>query len=172
MSLGIGASETNRSEKRFVREEVSTSKLRAVASTVAVALKQLGGTTIKKWPYLFLLYFESMYHKYLPCQILSHDFDEKSDFLNYEFSIRLPAITRFKNGLVQKRESWVEGGCDVIQSRHQNKRGYLSMHKRSARFTFYPSSCVFVNACLGEDYAMALLCFLDWITSQGDCWYK
>ena len=34
-----------------------------------------------------------MYFKYLPCQILSHDFDEKSDFLNYEFSIQLlPAI--------------------------------------------------------------------------------
>ena len=33
-----------------------------------------------------------MYYKYLPCQILSHDFDEKSDFLNYEFSIRLLAI--------------------------------------------------------------------------------
>ena len=35
---------------------------------------------------------------------LSHDFDEKSDFLNYEFSILLPSITHFKNGLVQKRE--------------------------------------------------------------------
>ena len=52
----------------------------------------------------FLLYFESMYYKYLPCQILSHDFDEKSDFLNYEFSTRLPAITQFKNGRVRKRE--------------------------------------------------------------------
>ena len=83
---------------------------------------------------------------YLPCQILSHDFDEKSDFLNYEFSIRLPAITQFKSGLVQEREreSLVEGGCDVIQSRHQNKRGYFSMHKRSAMFMFYPSSRVFV----------------------------
>ena len=42
---------------------------------------------IKKSPYLFFLYFES----------LSHDFDEKSDFLNYEFSIRLPAITQFSS---------------------------------------------------------------------------
>jgi len=25
-----------------------------------------------------------MCYKYLPCQNLSHDFDEKSDFLNYE----------------------------------------------------------------------------------------
>ena len=64
----------------------------------------------------FLLYFESMYYRYLSCLILSHDFDEKSDFLNYEFSKRLPAITQFKNGLVQK-ESWVEGGCDVILSK-------------------------------------------------------
>ena len=52
---------------------------------------------IKKSPYLFLLYFESLYYKYLLCQILSHDFDEKSDFLNYEFSIRLPAITQFRS---------------------------------------------------------------------------
>ena len=59
---------------------------------------------IKKSRYLFFLYFKSLYYKYLPCQILSHDFDEKADFLNYEFSIRLPAITQFKNGLVQKRE--------------------------------------------------------------------
>ena len=37
-----------------------------------------------------------MYYRYLPCLILSHDFDEKSDFLNYEFSNRLPAITQLK----------------------------------------------------------------------------
>ena len=49
----------------------------------------------------FSVYFESMYYKYLPCQNLSHDFD---DFLNYEFSIRFPAITQLKNGPVQKRE--------------------------------------------------------------------
>jgi len=104
MSLGTGATKANRCEKRFVREEISTSTLRSAASTGAVALKQLNGTTIKKSPYLFLLYFESMYYKYLPCQILIHDFDEKSDFLNYEFSIRLPAVTQFKNGRVQKRE--------------------------------------------------------------------
>ena len=41
---------------------------------------------IKKSPYLFFLIFESMYYKYLPCQILSQEFDKKSDFLNYEFS--------------------------------------------------------------------------------------
>ena len=48
----------------------------------------------QKSPYLFFLYFESMYYKYLPCQSLSHDFDEKSDFLNYEFLVWLPAITQ------------------------------------------------------------------------------
>ena len=59
---------------------------------------------IKKSPYIFLLYFQGIYYRNLPCLILSHDFDEKSDFLNYEFSKRLPAITQFKNGLFQKRE--------------------------------------------------------------------
>ena len=57
----------------------------------------------EKSPYLFFLHFESMIYKYLPCQILGHDFDEKSDFLNYEFSKRLPAITQFKNGCFRKR---------------------------------------------------------------------
>ena len=52
---------------------------------------------IKKSPYLFFLYFESLYYKYLLCQILSHDFDEKSDFLNYKFSIQLPVITQFSS---------------------------------------------------------------------------
>ena len=108
---------------------------------------------IKKPPYLFFLYFKSMSYKHLPCQILSHDFDEKSDFLNYEFSIRLPAITQFQKRPSSK-ESWVEGGYDVIQSRHQNKRGYFRMQTSSARFMFYPSLCVFVYACLGKDYAV------------------
>ena len=34
----------------------------------------------------------------------NHDFDEKFDFFNYKFPIRLPAITRLKNGRVQNRE--------------------------------------------------------------------
>ena len=91
---------------------------------------------IKNSPYLFFFYFEGICHKYIPYQTLSHDFDEKSDFLNYEFSIRLPVIIQFKNGWVQKREL-VEGECDVIQTIHQNKRAYFSVHKRSARFMFY-----------------------------------
>ena len=54
-------------------------------------------------PYLFFLHFKSMIYKYLPCQILGHYFDEKSEFLDYELPIKLPAITQFKNGRVQKR---------------------------------------------------------------------
>jgi len=61
-----------------------------------------------------------------------HDFDEKSDFLNYEFSKKLLAITQFKNGGVQKRELG-RGGCDIIRSRRHNKCGYFSMQKRSAK---------------------------------------
>ena len=44
-----------------------------------------------------------MIYNYLPCQILGHDFKEKSEFLDFELSIKLPAITQFKNGRVQKR---------------------------------------------------------------------
>ena len=58
----------------------------------------------QKSPYLFFLHFESMIYKYLPCQILGHDFDQKFEFLDYELSIKLPAITQFKNGRVQKRD--------------------------------------------------------------------
>ena len=45
----------------------------------------------QKSPYLFFLYFESMIYNYLPCQILGHDFNEKSEFLDFELSIKLPA---------------------------------------------------------------------------------
>ena len=48
-----------------------------------------------------------MYYKYLPCQISSHD--DKSDFLNYKLLN--------SNIVHSKRESWVKGGFDVIQSR-------------------------------------------------------
>ena len=56
----------------------------------------------KKSPYLFFLHFESMIYNYLPCQILGHEFNEKSEFLDFELSIKLPAITQLKNGRVQK----------------------------------------------------------------------
>ena len=42
---------------------------------------------------IYHLHFETMIYKYLPCQILGHDFDEKSEFLDYALSIKLPAIT-------------------------------------------------------------------------------
>ena len=57
----------------------------------------------QKSPYLFFLHFESMIYNHLPCQILGHDFNEKSEFLDFELSIKLPAITQSKNGRVQKR---------------------------------------------------------------------
>ena len=44
-----------------------------------------------------------MIYNYLPSQILGHDFDEKYEFLDYELSLKLPAITQFKNSQVQKR---------------------------------------------------------------------
>lgn len=47
-----------------------------------------------------------------------------------------------------KRESLVDVGCNVIQSRHQNKCGYFSMQKRSATFMFYPSSYISVYPAL------------------------
>ena len=67
-------------------------------------------------PYLFFSHFESMIYKYVPCQILDHDFEEKSDFLNYEFSKRLPVITQLKNGRVQNRV----GSKEDVTSSHQD----------------------------------------------------
>ena len=60
--------------------------------TPRIAIKELNQLLFK-----FLLQVPTMPN-------LSHDFDEKSDFLNYEFPKRLPAITPLKNGLVQKRQ--------------------------------------------------------------------
>ena len=51
-----------------------------------------------------------MIYNYLPCQILGHDFNEKSEFLDFEFCIKLPAITQLKNGQVQKRVGSREDG--------------------------------------------------------------
>ena len=67
-----------------------------------------------------------------------------------------------------KTEGLVEGECEVTLSNHQNKRGYLSIQKKSARLMFCPSSCVFVYACLGKDFVMVMLCCLDWMTLQED----
>ena len=120
----------------------------------------------QKSPYLFFLHFESTNYKYLPCQILGHDFDEKSDFLNYEFSIRLPAITQTIQKWPSSKERWIEGGRDVIQSRHLNKRGYFSMQKRSARFMFYLSSCVFCLRLAWKRLCRLVVALFDWMTSH------
>ena len=37
-----------------------------------------------------------MIYKYLPCQVLGHDFDGKSEFLDYELSIKLPPFLNSK----------------------------------------------------------------------------
>ena len=58
-----------------------------------------------------------MYFKYLPYQVLSHDFDEKSDFLNYEFTIQLPAITQFKKWPSLKERV---GSREVVTSSNQD----------------------------------------------------
>jgi len=58
-----------------------------------------------------------MYFKYLPYQVLSHDFDEKSDLLNYEFSIQSPAITQFKKWSSLKRRV---GSREVVTSSIQD----------------------------------------------------
>ena len=104
-------------------------------------------------PYLFFLHFESMNYNYLPCQILSHDFKEKFDFLNYEFSIRLPAITQFKSGRVQKR---VETREDVSSSNQDIKTNAATLVCRrgvqASRFILI--RVLFVYACFGKDYAV------------------
>ena len=79
----------------------------------------LKGYYDQKSPYLFFLHFESMIYKYLPRQILGHDFYKKSDF----FELRtLKTIIRYYSikKWLSSKENWVEGGCDVIQSRHLN----------------------------------------------------
>ena len=101
-------------------------------------------------PYLFFLHFESMIYKYLPCQILGHD------------SARHYLIQQWPSS----KESWVEGGCDVIQSRHLNKRGYLRMQKRSAVVMFYPSSRVFCLRSPWKRLCRQIVALFDWMTSH------
>ena len=104
-------------------------------------------------PYLFSLHFESMNYKYLPCQSLSHDFNEKSDFLNYEFSIRLPAITQFKSSRVQKR---VVSREDVTSSNQDIKANVATLVcRRGVRAScFVLIRVFFVYAWFGKDYAV------------------
>ena len=86
----------------------------------------------QKSPHLFFLHFESMIYKYRQYQILGHIFDKKSEFLDYELSIKLPAITQFKNGRVQRVGS---------------REDVTSILRR----------VLFVYARLGKDYAVKLL---------------
>ena len=54
-----------------------------------------------------------MKYKYLPWQILGHDFDEKSEFLDYALSTGLPHITQFKNGRVGSKEVVTSSNQDI-----------------------------------------------------------
>ena len=53
-----------------------------------------------------------------------------------------------------KRDSWVEGGCDVIQSRHQNKNVATVVCRRGVQGSYFILCCVFICACLATDYAV------------------
>ena len=81
-----------------------------------------------------------MYYKYVPCQILSHDFDEKSDFFNYEFPIRLPSITQFKNGLVKKER--VGSREDVTSTNQDTKTNAATLVCRRG----VPGSCFILRS--------------------------
>ena len=74
-------------------------------------------TMIKKPPYLFFSYVGSMYYKYLPCQIFSHNFDEKSDRL---FELRI-LFTIARHYSIQKRRSSKErvGSRENVRSPYQ-----------------------------------------------------
>ena len=102
-----------------------------------------------------------MIYKKLPCQILGHDLNEKSEFLNYDKTARHYSIQKWPSS-----KSWDEGGCDVIQSRHLNKRGYLSMQKRSAMVMFYPSLCAFCPRSPWKRLYRQVVALFDWMTSH------
>ena len=114
---------------------------------------------IKKSPYLFFSYLESMNYEYLQ----GHDFNKMSDFLNDKF------LTQYCMPLLNskmaefKRESLVDVGCNVIQSRHQNKCGYFSMQERSATFMFCPSLYISIYPALEKimPYSHCVV-FIEW----------
>ena len=59
----------------------------------------------------FLFTFQKYDYKYLPYQILGHDFDEKSDFFGPQIvdkTARHYSIQKWPSS----KESWVEGRCD------------------------------------------------------------
>ena len=53
---------------------------------------------MKNMNFLFSPYFENRSTYYLMCNVLSQNSKGKSGYLNYNFGIRLAAMTQLKNG--------------------------------------------------------------------------
>ena len=105
-----------------------------------------------------------MYYKYLPCKILSHDFDEKSESFNYECSIRLPTITQLKNVRVQKRIGSRE---DVTSSNEDIKTNVAtSVCRRGARSSCFILRRVFLSTLALEKISRPAVALFDWMTSH------
>ena len=106
---------------------------------------------IKKSIYLLFLHFGSVC--YLPSQILSHDFDEKSDFLNFEFSIRLPASPPSLNKKWPSSKERVGSGADVTSSNQDIKTNVATLVcRREVR-----GSCFMSTLALGNIIHYAVL---------------
>ena len=58
----------------------------------------------KKMLFLFSVDSDFIFGKNAPCQLLWLNFKNKSDFLNYDFSFTLSAITRFCSSQVALKE--------------------------------------------------------------------
>ena len=61
----------------------------------------------------FSVYSDFIFGKNAPCQLLRLNFKNKSDFLNYDFSFKLSAITRFCSSRVALRELDRERRCST-----------------------------------------------------------
>ena len=67
--------------------------------------------------FLFSLYSDCIFGKIAPCQLLRLKFKNKSDFLSYDFSFKLSAITRFFSSRVALRELDLERKlCHLLTS--------------------------------------------------------
>ena len=79
--------------------------------------------------FLFSPYFENISTYYAPCKVLSRNSYGTSDYFNFNFRVRLAAITQFKNdrdelGRVGPDGKWRRS----LNMPQQNKRGYFLMH--------------------------------------------
>ena len=116
----------------------------------------------QKSPYLFFLHFESIIYKYLPCQILGHDFDKKYEFLDYELSIKLPAITQLKMAEFKRELGWGRIWRYPIKTSQQTWLLKYAEEECDGHVLSFVM-CFFVYAGLGKDYAVKLLrCLIGW----------